>query len=233
MSGFHGLIPQECLPMKKLIHLAGSIGAPPGSINRRALMKWLAAAAASASFGSLLGAEAPQPPYNELPVPRAKQPREMVYIAPNARRHGKFAQIAFKMASEDTDGLLGSAELVLEPGTFGAAPHLHRGFDEICRVLEGTVSILVGNEVTAVPAGGWHLRPRGLIHAFWNSGSEPARCVEIYVPGGHERYMNELADLFENGPPPKGAVRALAAHHDIEWHFELLEGLEKRYHVTL
>ena len=205
----------------------------PRSINRRALMKWLVAASATASFGDALAADEPQPPYKELPVPRAKQPREMVYIAPDARRHGKFAQIAFKMASEDTDGLMGSAEIVLEPGRFGAAPHLHRGFDEICRVLEGTVHILTGDQVTEVPAGGWHLRPRGLIHAFWNAGSKPARCVEIYVPGGHERYMNELADLFENGPPTKGAVQALAAHHDIEWHFELLEALEKKYNVKL
>jgi hypothetical protein len=57
--------------------------------------------------------------------------------------------------------------------------------------------------------------------------------VEIYVPGGHERYMNELADLFENGPPTKGAINALAAHHDIEWHFELLEDIEKRFNVKL
>lgn len=221
--------------MKDLKDFADSneYGLPPGSINRRSLMKWLCAAAAAASSGGALGAEEPQPPYKELPVPRAKQPREMVYIAPNARRHGKFAQIAFKMASEDTDGLLGSAELVLEPGTFGAVPHLHRGFDEICRVLEGTVHILVDNQVTVVPAGGWHLRPRGLIHAFWNCGPGQARCVEIYVPGGHERFMNELADLFENGPPAKGSVRALADHHDIEFHFELLEGLAKRYNVKL
>ena len=204
-----------------------------GSINRRTLMKWLAAAAASASFDGALAADEPRPPFKEPPVPRAKQPREMVYIAPDARRHGKFAQIAFKMASEDTDSLLGSAEIVLEPGRFGAAPHLHRGFDEICRVLEGTVHILTDDQVTAVPAGGWHLRPRGLVHAFWNSGPGQARCLEIYVPGGHERYMNELADLFEQGPPSKGAILDLATRHDIEWHFELLEGLEKRYGVKL
>lgn len=196
-------------------------------------MKWLAAAAVSASFGGALGAAEPKRIYNELPAPRAKQPREAVYIAPDARRHGKFAQIAFKLASEDTDGLLGSTELVLAPGTIGAVPHVHHGFDEVCRVLEGTVDIMVGDQVTAVPAGGWHLRPRGLIHAFWNSGTVPARCVELYIPGGHERFMNELADLFENGPPRRESVLALATHNDIEFHFELLEDLMRRYHVKL
>src|SRR5882757_10050713 len=193
-----------------------------GPIDRRTVIKWLVAASAVASCGNALAAdEAPLP----KPPTSTKPPRMAVYIAPNARRHGKFAQIAFKMTSDDTDGLLGSTELILEPGTIGAVPHLHRGFDEICRVLEGTVDIMVDDQVTAVPAGGWHLRPRGRIHAFWNSGTVQARCVEIYVPGGHERFMNELADLFENGPPKRDAVQALANHHDIEFHFELLDDL--------
>ncbi len=208
-------------------------GLLPTLLTRRSMMKRLATAAASASFGNMLAAAEPEPPYKELPAPRAKQPRKAVYIAPDARRHGKFAHIAFKMASEDTDGLMGSTELILEPGTIGAVPHLHHGFDEVCRVLEGTVDIMVDGQVTAVPAGGWHLRPRGLIHAFWNSGAVPARCVELYLPGGHERFMNELADLFENGPPKREAVLALAAHNDIEFHFELLDDLMKRYHVRL
>ena len=201
-----------------------------GSINRRTLIRWLVAASAAVSCGNALAAdEAPLP---KSPVSR-KPPRKAVYITPNDRRHGKFAQIAFKMTSEDTDGLLGSTELILAPGTIGAVPHLHRGFDEICRVLEGTLDIMVGDQVTTVPAGGWHLRPRGQIHAFWNSGTVQARCVEIYVPGGHERFMNELADLFENGPPKREAVEALATHHDIEFHFELLDNLMQRYKVKL
>ena len=205
--------------------------APAEIVNRRDLIKWLAAAAVTAGYSTARAAD-------EAPLPKpsaseAKPQRQAVYIAPNARRHGKFAQIAFKMNSEDTDGLLGSTELVLEPGTIGAVPHLHRGFDEICRVLEGTVHILVDTQVTAVPAGGWHLRPRGLIHAFWNAGPGQARCVEIYVPGGHERFMNELADLFQNGHPKREAVSALATHHDIEFHFELLDDIMQRYNVKL
>lgn len=93
---------------------------------------------------------------------------------------------------------------------------------------------MVDSKVTAVPTGGWHLRPRGLVHSFWNSGPEPARCIEIYVPGGHERYMQELADLFKDDKRPQRAeVEALAKKHDIEWHFEQLEDIMKRYNVRL
>ena len=149
------------------------------SINRRALIKWLVMALAAAGCGSVLAADEaplPKPPASTIPL------RKAVYIDPSSRRHGKFSQIAFKMTSEDTDGLLGSTELVLEPGTIGAVPHLHRGFDEICRVVEGALDIMVDDQVTTVPAGGWHLRPRGRIHAFWNSGTVPAKCVENLCP---------------------------------------------------
>src|SRR5581483_6614622 len=158
--------------MKNLNHIshASKSAVPPFSLNRRFLMKWLAAAAVSGGLGGVQAFAQSQQNAKALPSSQAKPPRQSVYIAPGARRHGKFAQIAFKMTSEDTDGLLGSTELILEPGIIGAVPHLHRGFDEICRVLEGTVHIMVDNQVTAVPAGGWHLRQRGLIHAFWNVG---------------------------------------------------------------
>jgi hypothetical protein len=36
------------------------------------------------------------------------------------------------------------AEVTLRPGRMGAVPHFHHSFDEICRVVEGTVTVLVG-----------------------------------------------------------------------------------------
>jgi quercetin dioxygenase-like cupin family protein len=34
------------------------------------------------------------------------------------------------------------------------------------RVLEGSVSVLEGDKVVEVEAGGWHFRPRGIVHTF-------------------------------------------------------------------
>jgi hypothetical protein len=33
-------------------------------------------------------------------------------------------------------------------------------------VLEGEASVLVGNEVTLIKTGGWHLRPHGSVHVL-------------------------------------------------------------------
>ena len=84
-------------------------------------------------------------------------------IDPNSGKTGKFGgvEICFKLDSAQTAGNLGCAELTLAPGFLGAPPHYHEHFDEVIRVLEGTVTVLVGDTIYEVPAGGWHLRPRG------------------------------------------------------------------------
>lgn len=159
-----------------------------------------------------------------------------VYIPPGKGKKGKIAvnEIIFKLDKEQTSGNLGAAETTLFPGHMGAVPHRHQGFDEVCRVLQGTLTILVGEEVFKVEAGGWHLRPRGIVHSFWNSGKLPAKFIELYLPGGHETYMQQLTDLFINGRKPKPEeVDALAKKHDIEFFWEQLPPLLKKYKVRL
>jgi mannose-6-phosphate isomerase-like protein (cupin superfamily) len=159
-----------------------------------------------------------------------------VYIPPGKGKKGKIAvnEITFKLNKEQTAGNLGSAETILFPGYMGAVPHRHKRFDEVCRVLEGTLSIMVGEEVFHVEAGGWHLRPRGIVHSFWNSGKVPAKFIELYLPGGHEAYMQQLTDLFINSRTPKPEeLDALAKMHDIEFFWDQLPPLLKKYKVRL
>lgn len=159
-----------------------------------------------------------------------------VYIPPNGCEKGKIGvtEITFKFRKEQTSGNLGSSEMIVQPGYLGAPPHLHKGFDEICIVLQGELHIMVGEEVFTVPAGGWHLRPRGIVHTFWNSGKVPAKIIELYTPAGHEAYMKDLAKLFENGKRPVPAdLQELAKHHDIEFHYDKLPGIMEKYKVQL
>lgn len=142
--------------------------------------------------------------------------------------------LAFKLSKSQTGGHMGCDEMTMEPGFLGAPPHLHRNIDEVCYVLEGTVHILVGDEVFEVNAGDWHLRPKGIVHTFWNAGPAPAKFIEIYLPGGHEEYMMDLANLFTNGNRPKPeALTALANKHDIVFHFDQLQAVMDKYKVHL
>ena len=42
------------------------------------------------------------------------------------------------------------------------------------------VHVLVGDTVTELHAGDYHLRPHGIVHTFWNSGDVPARFIDMY-----------------------------------------------------
>ena len=167
--------------------------------------------------------------------PASEDPKP-VFIAPGEGKRGNIAvnEIVFKLSKEQTSGNLGSAETILYPGFMGAVPHRHQHFDEVCRVLEGTLTIMVGDQIYTLTPGAWHLRPRGIVHSFWNSGKVPAKFIELYIPGGHEAYMQELTALFVNGRRPKpGEVDAVAKKHDIEFFWDQLPALLKKYKVHL
>ncbi|MBE7178395.1 MAG: cupin domain-containing protein [Mucilaginibacter polytrichastri] len=166
-------------------------------------------------------------------LPSAEGP---VYIEKNSGKKGIIGgmDIVFKMGKEHTGGRMASTEAVLKPGFMGAPPHLHKGIDEICYVQEGLLNIWVDGKVQEVKAGDWHLRPKGLVHTFWNPGKTAVRYIDIYLPAGHEEYLKELAALFENDARPKPEdFTGLASRHDIEFHWKLLPELMKKYNVHL
>jgi hypothetical protein len=95
--------------------------------------------------------------------------------------------------------------------------HTHRTEDEYSYVLEGTIGVEIGGETLEASAGDLVEKPRGIPHAFWNPADEPARLLELIVPGGFERYFTELdAILARSGPPDLEALAELAARYDLE-----------------
>ncbi len=195
-------------------------------IKRRNLLKLITVTA-----GSVMGwptvANAVSPTYETT---------KPVYIAPGEGEKYKIpsGEATFKLSGNQTLGNLGSAEMTLMPGFIAAPPHFHKNFDEICIVQEGTLHVMVGEEVVAIPTGGWHLRPRGLVHTFWNSGNVPAKFIELYTPGGFEAYLKGLDKLFENGSHPKpDTIEELSKKFDIVLRFDLLRGIMDKYKVHL
>lgn len=90
------------------------------------------------------------------------------------------------------------------PKLMGPAPHVHKDLDEIMFVQEGTVSILVGEKVYQVEAGGWHLRPHGIVHTFWNATDKPARYIDMFFNQDFENFLEEafvrlIPDLIKRG----------------------------------
>lgn len=114
------------------------------------------------------------------------------------------------MRSAMTNGVFSSVECAVAPKTMGPAPHWHKELDELMFVLEGTASVLVGEEVIQVETGGWHLRPRMIKHTFFNASDKPLRFIDMYFNQPFEIYLETIFHKLtpENGYPSGSEVKA-------------------------
>jgi mannose-6-phosphate isomerase-like protein (cupin superfamily) len=104
-----------------------------------------------------------------------------------------------KLTHDQTYGQVSIVEVSLAPRQMGPPPHVHYELDEIMRVLEGTVTVLEGDKAVEVAAGGWHFRPRGVVHTFWNGHDAPAKFIDFYPSSQNfAHYLEELAQLVED-----------------------------------
>lgn len=100
-----------------------------------------------------------------------------------------------------TNGVFSSVETAVAPKLMGPPPHYHLELDELMYVIEGTASILIGDDIVEVKAGGWHLRPRKIKHTFWNASDKKLRFFDMYFNQPFEEYLEEIFHQLtvENG----------------------------------
>lgn len=112
-----------------------------------------------------------------------KEPLEVGLIGSNMRT---------LIRSSQTNKQFSCVEAVLAPKKIAGSPHKHDDLDELMYVLEGTASVLLNDTVVEVTAGSWHLRPRGIVHVVWNSGSDNLRLIDMYFNQNFEDYLEEI-----------------------------------------
>ena len=100
--------------------------------------------------------------------------------------------VQFKLDGSDTKGAFSVVEHPVEPGAL-APSHTHSREDEFSYVLEGTIGVQIGDQEFQASRGMYIIKPRGVPHAFWNAGPEPARLLEIIAPPGFEHHFEQLA----------------------------------------
>lgn len=153
---------------------------------RRDALQQLAVAALGAPLVGL--------PQSEAASALAADPLAPFYLPPVPPLQLGPSGIAMRtrVRSTQTNRQYSCVEFLIAPKQMGPPPHLHQALDEIMFVLEGTVTVLVGETVYTVQAGGWHLRPRGLVHTFWNATSQPAHYIDMYFNQNFEDFLEEL-----------------------------------------
>jgi mannose-6-phosphate isomerase-like protein (cupin superfamily) len=99
-----------------------------------------------------------------------------------------------------------------EPGGNPPLTHLHPGQDERFEVLDGELTVRVGEDERVLAAGDTLEIPRGTAHAMWNAGAAPARASWRVTPalrteemfrtiasGGVEDFLERFAAEFRLG----------------------------------
>jgi mannose-6-phosphate isomerase-like protein (cupin superfamily) len=142
---------------------------------------------------------------------------------------------ALLLAGADaTDGRAAFVEHPLAPRALGAPVHTHTNEDEYSFVLEGTIGVEIAGEQFEAGVGTLVAKPRGIPHAFWNPKDEPARILEVIVPGGFEAYFAELDEIVSRpGPPDLAALGELAARYGLETDVESVRRLAAQHGLRL
>jgi quercetin dioxygenase-like cupin family protein len=122
----------------------------------------------------------------------------------------------FKATREATAGAFSLAEVTIEPGTTGPPPHSHRTLLDSFYVLQGTLTVQVGDEEVEAPAGTYACAPPGVVHTFANRSDKPVRFLNLNTPAGWEDYIRDLAAATPaDGPPDPRILGEVLARYDV------------------
>jgi mannose-6-phosphate isomerase-like protein (cupin superfamily) len=90
--------------------------------------------------------------------------------------------------------------------------HLHRSDDEAWYVLEGVLSVKVGNDDVELRAGSGVMVPRGTPHTYWNPGPDRVRYLLIMTSRIYQ-LIQDIHSLKERTP---ATLRAIFEKYDSE-----------------
>jgi uncharacterized RmlC-like cupin family protein len=125
--------------------------------------------------------------------------------------------LTFKATSEQTAGSLWAKEALGGRG-YASPMHRHTREDEALYVLDGELSVYVGQDVIRAATGSFLWAPRDVPHAFCVE-SDTARFLVVSAPGGFDRFFFATGESTDDrtvppgldGPPDVDALaRALA-----------------------
>ncbi len=105
----------------------------------------------------------------------------------------------FKADGEETARAYSVAEWWLDANTKGPGAHAHPE-DDVFYVIEGTMSLLVGERWIGAPAGSFVLVPGGVTHDFENRSDRRAGVLN-FCPGVFEPEMQGIVQWFATHPP--------------------------------
>ena len=115
---------------------------------------------------------------------------------------GMLAEV--KASAADTGGQYTMLEMIAPPG-LQTPLHVHYREDEGFHVLDGSVTIQVGDDTVELRAGEHAFGPRDIPHRF-TVGPDGARMIWVLTPGSFEDFVEEASVPAEAATVPPASV---------------------------
>ena len=132
----------------------------------------------------------------------SENPREPIILGPGEGRAYPMGLILalFKADGDETGKAYSISEWWLDANTKGPGAHSHDE-DDIFFVMEGAMSVLVGERWIDASQGSFVLVPGGVVHDFENRSDSRAGVLNLSIPGEFEPHMPDIVSWFAQNPP--------------------------------
>ena len=132
----------------------------------------------------------------QTPMPKS------VETIPAARRWFLSLPTWIRASGAETNGTLSLIEQVIPPG-FASPWHVHHNEDESFYVLDGRMTVVVGDRAATLNGGDYGLGPRGIPHGFRIEGTKPTRLLLMTSGGTFAEFVRETSVPAEGTTPPE------------------------------
>jgi mannose-6-phosphate isomerase-like protein (cupin superfamily) len=124
--------------------------------------------------------------------------------------------VTIKATGAETNDSFYLGEVVIEAGFPGPPPHRHRRLHDMFYVLDGTLTMRLGDETLELERGSFVCVPPGVVHTFSNPRDTPVKLLNFNTPAGWENYMRDLAAALAGGTPTQEEIGQIASRYDFE-----------------
>jgi quercetin dioxygenase-like cupin family protein len=139
----------------------------------------------------------------------------VVHLPGEGERHtAGNAEILIKATGDETAGTFFLSESTIAPGFPGPPPHRHERLVDMFYVLEGVLTVRLGEDTHQLGAGSFVCVPAGVLHTFSNRSDGPVRFLNFNTPAGWENYMRDLAEAAKAGPLTPDVIGRVASRYD-------------------
>jgi mannose-6-phosphate isomerase-like protein (cupin superfamily) len=122
--------------------------------------------------------------------------------------------VTIKARGEDTDGSFYLGEVSIQPGFAGPPPHVHERLHDMFYVLEGILTMRLGDDTLERGPRSFACVPPETVHTFSNRSEQPVRFLNFNTPAGWDNYMRDLAAAFAGGSPTPEEIGQIASRYD-------------------